>query len=532
MMKRFAALLMAAVLLVSMTAFASAEGKTLRFATGTEPTSLDPQLGNGTWITNVTGAIFESLLRRYNGEILPGVAESYEVSEDGTVYTFHLRDCSWTDGTPITAQTFVDSWNLLIERATPMSQFTDFFTITDESGKNVANAVALDEKTLQCTLNYNVPFMAELFANSALGPVRTDLYAQYGDAYYQSVPQAMNGPFVLKDWFANDQMVLVPNEQYWNADKVNFDTVYIYTVTDTTTQANMYESGELDLLTVPNTMYAEFESKGMEYYEDGSTYFLQFTTDGSTDETVPFLANRDFIEAVSYCIDRENYVASIYGTAYSPSVEFIPGSSTGYAAGTKAASNVTIDTPYALKADYDVAQAKLDSALATLGVSAEAMPSFTLVVNDNAATQTAAQYLQDACSMVGINLVIDTIPRTTYWSTLRAGYRYDFALCGSGPDVNDASTFFDVYDGEGKYADTFMRWHSDEYAQMLEESWNVPSVEERSELLVKMENYLLANGPIIPLYHTRAGWMLRDGFTNINRNMCGADLDFVFGDVQ
>lgn len=532
MMKRLAVLLLAAVLLVSMTAFASAEGKTLRFATSTEPTSLDPQLGNGTWITNVTGAIFESLLRRYNGEILPGVAESYEVSEDGTVYTFHLRDCSWTDGTPITAQTFVDSWNLLIERATPMSQFTEYFTITDESGKNVANAVALDEKTLQCTLNYNVPFMAELFANSALGPVRTDLYAQYGDAYYQSVPMAMNGPFILKDWFPNDQMVLVPNEQYWDAEKVNFDTVYIYTVSDTTTQANMYESGELDLLTVPKTMYADFEGKGMMYYEDGGKYYLQFTTDGSTDETAPFLANRDFIEAVSYCIDRENFVASIYGTAYTPTTEFIPGSATGYNGGDKASSGVTIESPFAIKADYDVAQAKLDSALSALGVSADAMPSFTLVVNDNAATQTAAQYLQDACSMVGITLVIDTIPSTTYWSTLRAGYRYDFALCGSGPDVSDASTFFDVYDGEGKYADTFMRWQSAEYSEMLKASWTAPTAEERTELLVKMENYLLANGPTIPLYNSRAAWLIRDGYTNINRNMTGADLDYVFGDVQ
>lgn len=531
-MKKLVSLLLAAALLLSMASFASAEGKVLRFATSTEPTSLDPQLGNGVWITNVTGAIFESLLRRYNGEILPGVAETYEVSEDGTVYTFHLRESSWTDGTPITAQTFVDSWNLLIERATPMSQFTDYFTITDEEGKNVANAVALDDYTLQCTLNYNVPFMAELFANSALGPVRVDLYEQYGDAYYQSVPQAMNGPFILKTWYANDQMVLVPNEQYWNAEKVNFDEVYIYTVSDTTTQANMYESGELDLLTVPNTMYADFEDQGMMWYEDGSTYFLQFTTDGSTDETAPYLANRDFIEALSYCIDREDFVGSIYGTAYTPSAEFIPDSATGYNGTTKGESGVTVETPFAIKADFDKAEEKLNSALTALGATLETMPEFTLVVNDKAATQTAAQYLQDVCSLVGITLRIDTIPSTTYWSTLRAGYRYDFALCGSGPDVSDASTFLDVYDGEGKYADTFMRWHSDEYAEMLEASWNTTSVEERTEYLVKMENYLLSNGPLIPLYHTRAAWMLRENFTNINRNMTGADLDYVFGDVQ
>lgn len=526
MMKKLVSLLLALTLLLSCTA-SLAEGKTLKFATGTEPNSLDPQLGNGVWITNVTGAIFEGLLRRYNHQIIPGLAETYELAEDGKTYTFHLRDASWTDGVAITAQTFVDSWNLLIERATPMCQFTDHFTVTDENGVKSANAVALDEKTLQVTLNNAVPFMDEIFAMSALAPVRTDLYAQYGDAYYQTVPQAMNGPFVLTKWNANDEMVMVPNEKYWAAEKVNFDEVHIYTVSDANTQVNMYDSKEIDLLEVPNTMYGDFEDKGMIYYENGSTYFLQFTTDGSVDATAPWLANRNFIEAVSACIDREDYVASIYGTAYTPSVEFIPPSSTGYNGTTKGNSGVTIESPFQLKADYDKAEQLLAAAVAELG---ELPEQFTLVVNDNAATQQAAQYIQDTCSMIGLNIYIDTIPRATYWATLRSQYRYDFALCGSGPDVDDASTFLDVYDGAGKYADTFMRWHNDEYAQLKLDSWAATSAEERTAILVKMENLLMAKGPIIPLYYTRAGWMLRDGFTGLNRNMTGADLDYVFGD--
>ena len=132
--------------------------KVFRFATSTEPTSLDPQLGSGTWITNVTGAIFEGLVRRYNGEIEPAIAETWDVSNDGLTYTFHLRDVAWSDGTPITAQDFVDSWNLLIERATPMAQHTEYFTV---DGK--ANARAIDEKTLEVTLNYKVPFIMEVF---------------------------------------------------------------------------------------------------------------------------------------------------------------------------------------------------------------------------------------------------------------------------------------------------------------------------------------------------------------------------------
>ena len=499
--------------------------KVFRFATSTEPTSLDPQLGSGTWITNVTGAIFEGLVRRYNGEIEPAIAETWDVSNDGLTYTFHLRDVAWSDGTPITAQDFVDSWNLLIERATPMAQHTEYFTV---DGK--ANARAIDEKTLEVTLNYKVPFIMEVFAMSAMAVVRVDKYDEKGDAYYQTIPETMNGPFLLVDWQPNNVMVLEPNPDYWNAERVNFDRVEIYTVTEDTTQVNMYRNGEIDMLDVPETMYKDFEDEGMIYYEDGANFYIQFTTDGQTDETAKYLANRNFIEAVSACIDREDFVNSVYNGSFEPTVEFVPGSATGYNGGTKADANVTISSPFMIKADLTVAQEKLDAALEELGTTADAMPTFTLVVSDATDRQTAAQYIQDVCGQIGIQIEIDTIPSATFWSTLREGYRYDFAMAGSGPDVDDASTFLKVFDGEGLYADTFMRWHNDEYAAILADSWSTTDTEQRTEDLVAMEDFLLANGPVIPLYFTRAGWMLADGFTGISRNMTGADLDYIFGD--
>ena len=499
--------------------------KVFRFATSTEPTSLDPQLGSGTWITNVTGAIFEGLVRRYNGEIEPAIAETWDVSNDGLTYTFHLRDVAWSDGTPITAQDFVDSWNLLIERATPMAQHTEYFTV---DGK--ANARAIDEKTLEVTLNYKVAFIMEVFAMSAMAVVRVDKYDEKGDAYYQTIPETMNGPFLLVDWQPNNVMVLEPNPDYWNAERVNFDRVEIYTVTEDTTQVNMYRNGEIDMLDVPETMYKDFEDEGMIYYEDGANFYIQFTTDGQTDETAKYLANRNFIEAVSACIDREDFVNSVYNGSFEPTVEFVPGSATGYNGGTKADANVTISSPFMIKADLTVAQEKLDAALEELGTTADAMPTFTLVVSDATDRQTAAQYIQDVCGQIGIQIEIDTIPSATFWSTLREGYRYDFAMAGSGPDVDDASTFLKVFDGEGLYADTFMRWHNDEYAAILADSWATTDTEQRTEDLVAMEDFLLANGPVIPLFFTRAGWMLADGFTGISRNMTGADLDYIFGD--
>jgi len=228
-------------------------------------------------------------------------------------------------------------------------------------------------------------------------------------------------------------------------------------------------------------------------------------------------------------VTAEDFVNSVYGGAYQPTNEFIPPSATGYNDKSKGDAGVSITSPFAVKADLTLAKQKLDAALATLGDTVETMPTFTLVVSDKADRQTAAQYIQDVGSKIGIQFKIDTIPGATFWPTMREGYRYDFALAGSGPDVDDASTFLKVYDGKGKYADTFMRWQNPEYAELLKQSWLVGDAE-RTELLVSMEEYLLAQGPVIPLYFTKAAWMLSDGFTNVNRNMTGAAIDFVFAD--
>lgn len=136
-------------------------------------------------------------------------------------------------------------------------------------------------------------------------------------------------------------------------------------------------------------MYKDFEDEGMIYYEDGANFYIQFTTDGQTDETAKYLANRNFIEAVSACIDREDFVNSVYNGSFEPTVEFVPGSATGYNGGTKADANVTISSPFMIKADLTVAQEKLDAALEELGTTADAMPTFTLVVSDATDRQTA-----------------------------------------------------------------------------------------------------------------------------------------------
>ncbi len=524
--KRILALVLSVVMMFSVAACsegANSEEKVYRFATTTEPTTIDTHVGNANYMTNVTSTIYEGLVRRYDGEIVPGIAETWDI--DGRVYTFHLRDAQWSDGEPVTAQHFVDAWSLLQQTATPMTQFIEYFI--DENGNLMVEAI--DEKTLQVTLNKDVAFIMEYLASPVMIPLRIDAFNGNQESYYQNVPTVVNGPFNLVEWTSNDIMVFEPNETYWNAEAVNFDRVEIYTVKDTQTQVNMYEGGEIDMVDVPSSMFAQYEDSGMVYYEDGGIQFLQIPAQGSSEESAKFLRNRDFVEALSYAIDREDFVNSVFAGSYSPAITYVPQTSTGYIGGAKGESSQTIDTPYQTKADTAKAEESLQKALDTLGYTKETMPTFVLMVTDSDANQMAAQYIQDVTSKIGINIEIKAVPGSTFWSLVMNKDPHDFSLGGFGPDIDDATSFLSSYTSTGGYSVPFLGWESEEYNALYEASWEATG-DARSELLVEMEEYLLFNGPTMPIYTTRGAWMLNEEFTNINKNTTGTENDFVFGD--
>ncbi len=542
-MRKLLAMLLCAVMLLSLAACSppgggedSSEGsesssdagdesgeKVFRFATATEPTTLDIHTGNGAWMTNVMSATSEGLVRIYGGELIPGIAESW--THEGTTVTFNLRESVWSDGTALVAQDFIDSWVLLSQTATPMTQFLEY--MVDEEGNVTAEAT--DDYTIVVTLNREVPFIMEYFASPVMVPVRQDLFGDDQAAYYQDLPGAVNGPYNLVEWVSNDIMVLEPNESYWNAEAVNFDRVEIYTVTDDQTQMNMYEAGEIDMVDVPTTLMTEYEDKGLMYYEDGAIQSMHFASHGSSAETVEFLQNRDFIEALSYAIDRQAFVNAVFAGAYSPASTYVPPFSTGYSNGSKGDSDHDFESPFIDSADLAKAEESLQSALDTLGYTVETMPTFVLMANDSDTGLLAAQYIQDVASQIGINIELNNVPSSTFWTLAKDKEPYDFMLGGFGPDVADATTFLASYTSAGGWSLPYLGWESEEYNALYDASWTVTG-DERAGALVELESYLLNNGPSVPLYWTRGAWMLNDEFTNIHKNSTGTENDYLFGD--
>ena len=240
---------------------AAPEKVVFKVSNSAEPESLDPAKIQGNVEHRLFEGLFEGLIAfdPETAEGIPGVAESWTVSDDGTVYTFKLRqDAKWSDGTPVTANDVVYSWlrELNPETASPYAWFPAMFLKGGEaynSGEADSSAVAikaLDDYTFQMELVGPLPYVIGALGHYSFGIVPKQAIEKYGDQWVLPGNFVGNGPFVLSEWTPQDKIVMVKSETYWDKDNVKLDEVVFYASDDDNTNYSMYISGDVDWLTV------------------------------------------------------------------------------------------------------------------------------------------------------------------------------------------------------------------------------------------------------------------------------------------
>jgi len=197
---------------------------TLAVNVGPDPDTIDPALNSAVDGATMIIHAFEGLMTLdKNGTPIYGQAESYEVSEDGKVYTFRLRDgLKWSDGKAVTAGDFVYSWNRAVNPATA-ADYEYMFDVIDgyDSDDKVLNVKAPDDKTLVVTLKNAVPYFLELTAFPTFSPVRKDLIDANGDKW-ATKPETYigNGPYKMTEWVPGSHIIYTKNENYWDFAKL------------------------------------------------------------------------------------------------------------------------------------------------------------------------------------------------------------------------------------------------------------------------------------------------------------------------
>lgn len=507
----------------------------LKVALTTEPISMDPHVGNDSNTATALMLSLEGLLNVKDGEVVPGMAESYEVSEDGTVYTFHIRDAKWQDGKEVTAQDFADTYVRMLTRQDAMDLAYLIFPIKNAAAINAGEMDAselgckvIDDKTLVITLESAYPFMTTLFSASCMYPIRTDLADSMGNEYGSAADKFVgNGPYILTEWAHNDRMVFEKNPDYWNADEIKIPKIELVLVADVNTMKNMYDTGDIAFMDITDSsMVSSMESyPGFTFYNAGGTQFLVLSHNGTSEETAKIIQDHDFVMALSLAIDRQALVDAMFPT-YTPSTCVInPAISDGMGGKWGDTYDVT-DVYHKTTADPEQAKELLQGVCDRLGyASPEEMPTFDFFTTTGEQQRTLAEYFQNVWkTTLGIDISVRQLENTQYWENLYSA-PYDICRSGWGPDYDDPFTYLDMWDSRGGWNKT--GWVGEDYYTLITEANAQSDPKTRDDMFFEAEAILLTEAPIIPLYMARNAYVINeDMISGVTVSSFGARFDF------
>ena len=491
---------------------------------GPNPETLDPALNAAVDGGNTLITIEEPLLIiDENNEVKPGQAESYEVSDDGLTWTFHMRDgLKWSDGSDLTAADFEYSFKRLAspDTAAPYAETVvgmidgyqgaignpdeDGNTTTDPDWDALNVHASEDGKTLTVQLSYPCSYFDKLCAFAAMSPVQEATIEANGDAWCTEPDTFIcNGPYMITEWTPSERIVLSKNPYYvggWDSSKIVSDTITLLLLEDSSASYAAYNSGEAQLVKdvptdeIPSLTRAE---DGGDFYLDEimGTYYISLN-----DQEEPFTDVR-VRKALSLAIDRDYVANTIMQGIYTPATALVgPGivDENGYFM-----DNANGGESY-ISDDYEANLEEAKSLLAEAGYpDGEGFPTITYSANDSGYHIPVAEYLQQAWGELGITMNIDKVEWSSFIPMRRAG-DYDVSRNGWSMDYNDPSNMLELFttnngNNDGKYANP-------EFDQVIEDS-RVADKTTHFEKLHEAEDILMNDAACIPVAYYNDFWL-------------------------
>tara|TARA_Y100000590_G_scaffold211264_1_gene239390 strand:- start:3239 stop:4843 length:1605 start_codon:yes stop_codon:yes gene_type:complete len=485
---------------------AALEEQILYFGNGTEPKDLDPHTVTGVPESHILMALLEGLVTRHPEGLdpIPGVAESWEISNDGLTYSFYLRENAvWSNGDSVTANDFVWAWERML---TPSlgSKYPDMLydvvnaeefnkgTIKDFSKVGVK---AINEKELLVNLKHRAPYFLGLLTHYTSRPVHRPTIEKFGNMdtigsqWTRPGNFVGNGPFTLEDWQLNKVLKVKKSNNYWNAEKVRLNEIHFFPVDNATREDLMFRNG---LLHVTSTVPLEKVEVYAKEYPDlihidpyFGTYYLRVNVNKE-----PF-NNKLVRKALSLSIDRKEIVERVAKGGQIPAFSFTPPDPNNYY------------PPTSLDFNPELARSLLEKA----GLSEKNFPTFELLYNTSEGHQKLAQAFQQMWKQ---NLNIDAQLINTDWKVYLSRQTigdYSIARAGWIGDYLDPKTFLDMMvTGRGNNQ---TGWSNDKYDKLLQKAAKSKTKEERFNNFYEAEKILMDELPIIPIYTYTRIYMLK-----------------------
>ena len=512
----------------------SADGKVFRYAVNTLPTTLDPTKGQSIGDNEIQHAITEGLTRNTAGNVKPGIAESWDESEDGLTYTFHLRkDAKWSDGEPITAADFEYSWKRLVnpETASPYAFIGDCLKNGQaiEQGKMDVEELgvkAVDDTTLEVTLEHPTSYFLSLIGSSGqFAPLRQDIVEKYGtDFAATSEKNVYSGPFVMTS-SEDNVWTFAKNDNYWDKDSINLDKCELNYVENTDTQLSMYEAGDLDYVQVPTAYVSDYKDKA-EVFANGNVDFCYINSKSDN----PVLGNKNFRLALNYALNRNDYNKLANADTFTAFNGLVfPGLQ---AKGTTYGEAYDLNSySYPLDGDQDKATEYLNAAMKELGIANASDITVEVVTTDADSSKRIVETLQEQWqNALGINVKIRQVTYADIYGKVFPEHDYEIGYGGWGSDYDDPYSYLELFKSDSSY--NYSQYENPEVDQLLIASQDEPDTDKRMDELNQAEQDILADGAFVPLQARNRYYMLDDDTTGINFYYCSLNIDWVYADVN
>ncbi|PMJ42227.1 oligopeptide ABC transporter substrate-binding protein OppA [Vibrio cyclitrophicus] len=463
---------------------------------GTEVATLDPHKSQGVPESHVIRDLLEGLVNQDgDGNTIPGVAESWETTDNKT-FTFHLRkDAKWSNGDPVTANDFVYSFQRAVDplTASPYAWYMEYTKMANakdivagKKDKNELGVKALDDYTLEVTLDTAVPYFVMMMGHTTVKPVHKATVEKFGDQWTKPENFVGNGAFVPNQWVVNERLELVRNENYWDNEHTVLNKVTFLPIENQVAEMNRFLSGELDFTyEVPNEHFRRLQK---EYPEDVNikgnlcTYYYQFNA-----QKAPFDDVR-VRKAMSYAMDRDIVTKAILGQGQKPAYFLTPEITAGF-------DPVTPEYGQ-LSQKERIAEAK--RLLEEAGYTKSNPLEFNLLYNTSENHKKLAVAIASMWKKeLGINAKLENQEWKSYLDSKDTG-NFDVARAGWCGDYNEASSFLTLMVSQNTTAG--QHYKSADYDKIIDKALSSTSEEERTKLYIEAEKLLAKDMPIAPVY--------------------------------
>jgi oligopeptide transport system substrate-binding protein len=475
----------------------------LRVGNGAEPQDLDPQTVTGIpEFRIIVGGLFEGLVDADPRDLhpIPGLAESWSISPDGLVYTFHLRaNLRWSNGDPIVADDFIQSYRRILNPAFAADYAYLIFNFVrgaeeyyrgKSSDFSTVGFKAVDERTLQVTLKDPTPFLLKIIAcHYAWEAVPTKVIAKFGplDRKDTGWTRAGNlvgsGPFILKSWVPNQKIVLARNPQYWDAANVKMDEIEFYPTEDLATEERMFRGGQLDATNdLPRGKIDAYRHDHPEELRIDPWLGIYFYRYNVTRAPLNDVRVR---RALALAVDREKLTRDVMRGGEIPAYAVSYPGNSGY-------------TP---RAHLTGGIAEAQRLLAEAGYpGGKGFPPVEVLYNTYESHRQIAEAIQAMWRQnLGIEVTLVNQEWKVYLDTQHATHNFQIERAGWIADYADPNVFLELWETNNGNNDTL--WSSAEYDRLLHAALRAKTEAERYENYQKMDEILVHECPVLPLYY-------------------------------